>query len=145
VETGRSQNNDSPTEVPPASLLIQEPGFRLWLSGNYLTAVLESEHRSVDLFPNQGILFDTEPPSSSEDFIMKLKAGPPFQPGKALPNWWEFRGEDDLRRVLDQMVEMIVVDGLDWFEKQVADLRRYHEKLDKRRLDARKVRESEST
>ncbi len=145
VETGISENNDSPTEVPQDLLLIQEPGFRLWLSNRYLLAVLQSEHRGVELYPNRGILFDTEPPSTGEDFIKKLKAGPPFRPGKALPNWWEFHGEDDLRRVLEQMVEMIVTDGLDWFEEQVADVRRYHGKLDKRRLDARKVEESEST
>ena len=144
VETGISENNDSPTEVPQALLLNKEPGFRLWLSNRYLLAVLQSEHRSVDLFPKQGILFDTEPPSNTEDFIKKLKAGPPLQPGKALPNWWEFHGEDDLLRVLDHIVQIIVTDGLKWFEEQIADVRRHHEKLDKRRLAGRKVKESGS-
>lgn len=145
IETGISQNNDSPTEVPRALLLVQEPGFRLWLSNKYVLANLQSEHRGVDLYPNQGILFDSEPPSNTEDFIQKLKAGPPFQPGKALPNWWEFHGEVDLRLVLDQIVQMIVTDGLDWLDGQIADVRRHHEKLDKSRLAARKVRESGST
>jgi hypothetical protein len=142
VGTVRSQNDDFPTEVPQSLLLIQEPGFRLWLSNKYLTAVLESEHRSVDLFPNQGILFDAEPPSTTEDFVKRLKADPPPQPGEKLPTWWEFHGEDDLRRVLDQMVQMIVTDGLDWFEEQIVDIRRYHEKLDEKRLAARKSKES---
>src|SRR5207237_4212896 len=99
-----------------------------------ITAVLESEHRSVDLVPQQGIAFDPEPPADAAEFRMKLTTGPSFRPGQVLPTWWEFEGEDELRRVLDEIVQLIVADGLRWFENQVADVRRYHEKLDRRRL-----------
>lgn len=133
VEVGIAKNNDFPTEIPQSLLLNQEVGFRLWLSNKYIKAVLRSEHRGVDLVPNQGIVWDTEPPSNDEDFIKRLTAGPPFQAGKALPTWWEFHGEDDLRRVLSEIVKTIVTDGLEWFDRQVIDIRRYHEKLDRRR------------
>ena len=133
VEVGISQNNDSPTEVPRALLLIQEPGFRLWLSNKYVLATLQSDHRGVDLVPNQGIDCDFELPSNTDDFVKRLKTGPPFQPGRPLPTWWEFYGEDDLRRVLSEIVRITVTEGLDWFDHQVTDIRRYHEKLDRRR------------
>ena len=134
VGIGRTRNNDSPSEVPRSLLLIQEPGFRLWLSNRFVTAVLESEHRSVDLVPHQGIAFNTETPADTDEFKTKLTTGPSFQAGEVLPTWWEFAGEDELRQVLDQIVQMIVTDGLRWFEERVADVRRYHEKLDRRRL-----------
>src|SRR5436190_10670451 len=134
VGVGRTQNNDAPAEVPKSLLLIQEPGFRLWLSNRFVTAVLESEHRSVDLVPHQGIAFNTEPPADADEFKTKLTTGRSFQPGEVLLTWWEFAGEDELRRVLDKIVQMIVTDGLRWFEERVADVRRYHEKLDRRRL-----------
>jgi len=137
VGIGRTLNNDDPSEVPRSLLLIKEPGFRMWLSNKFVTAVLESEHRSVDLVPHQGIAFDTEPPADTEEFKTKLKTGPSFQAGQALPTLWEFQGESDLKRVLDDIVQMIFVQGLPWFENQVADIRRHHEKLDQRRLGAK--------
>lgn len=134
VGVGRTQNNDAPVEVPKSQLLIKEPGFRMWLSNKFITAVLESEHRSVDLEPHRGIAFDVDPPTNPSEFRTKLTTGPVFQPGQVLPTWWEFDGEDELRLVLDGIVQMIVAYGLNWFEAQVADIRRYHEKLDRRRL-----------
>jgi hypothetical protein len=116
----------------------------MWLSNRFVTAVLESENRSVDLVPHQGIAFDTEPPVDAEEFRTRLKTGPLFQAGQALPTWWEFQGESDLKRVLDDIVQMILVQGLDWFENQVADIRRHHEKLDQRRLGSKVPNESAS-
>ena len=84
--------------------------------------------------PHQGIAFNTETPADTDEFKTKLTTGPSFQAGEVLPTWWEFAGEDELRQVLDQIVQMIVTDGLRWFEERVADVRRYHEKLDRRRL-----------
>ena len=131
----KSQNHDFPTEVPRELLRIQEPEFRLWLSNKYILGVLESEPRCVNLLPGQGI--DTEP-FDAEEIMNSVKTNPSLQPGQRLPMWWEFHSEDDLRRVLDEMVQIILTDGLDWFEQQIADVRRYHEKLDRRRLASRK-------
>lgn len=97
VEVGRAQNDDFPPKCIDHSCLTKS-GFRLWLSNRYLTGVLRSGHRSVDLIPKKGIVWDPEPPADSEEFVSRLKAGSPFKP-QVLPNWWAFHGEDDLRRV----------------------------------------------
>jgi len=138
VEVGIAQNADFPTEVPQSLLLNQETGFRLWLSNKYILASLQSEHRGVDLGPNQGIIWKTEAPANNEEFVSRLKAGPAFQPGRVLPTWWEFNGEDGLRRVLSEIVQITVTDGLEWFDRQVRDVRRHHEKLDLRRQAVKK-------
>jgi len=44
----------------------------------------------VDLIPEEGIVWDPEPPVDSEEFVSRLKEGSPFKPGQVLPNWWVF-------------------------------------------------------
>jgi hypothetical protein len=131
IEIVLGQTDDTPTEVPQPLLLIREPGFRMWLSNKYILGVLECEHKSVNLLPNEGISnasFDVK------EIVKKLRTSPPPEAGQKLPTWWEFHGEDGLRRVLDEMVQIVVLNGLDWFEAQISDVRRHHEKLDRRRL-----------
>jgi hypothetical protein len=124
-----SRRKDFPTEVPAAVLLNREPGFRLWLSNRYLTAVLHSEHRSVSLIPERGIVNSANTQIHDKRFVDPSI----FQPGRCLPTWWEFQGENDLRRTLKTIVLMIVTCGLDWFEEEVVHVKRYHEKLERRR------------
>ena len=128
-----SKNEDFPTEVPTALLLNRDPGFRLWLSNRYLTAVLHSEHRSVSLVPNKGIVASVDSLIQDKTFVDPST----FRPGRRLPTWWEFQGEDDLRRTLKSIVLIIISQGLDWFEKQIIDVKRYHEKLEQRRQAAK--------
>jgi hypothetical protein len=130
VEVGIAQNNDSTTEVPPALLRIQEPGLRMWLSNKYITAVLESGNRIFDVLPNQPYLPETAFPPYKENGGV---AFPELTHGEKLPLWWEFHGEGELRIVLNTIVKAILTDGLDWFDQQIIDVRRYHEKLDNRR------------
>lgn len=134
VDIGRSKNNDSPTEVPQSLLRIQEPGFRLWLSNKFLTAVLHSASRGVDIVQHRGVASSFAPPANAKDPYKKLEAGHSFQLGQPLSTWWEFNGENELRRTLDEIVQIVLSQGLDWFEIQIADSRRRHQKLDQRRL-----------
>jgi hypothetical protein len=133
-----SQATDSPTEVPKGLLRLKEPGFQMWLSNRYVLAVLEHEGGGIHLYPNQSISEITQP-FDPEEVIRRLKTSPPPEPGSKLPFFWEFHGEDDLRRVLSEIVRIIVTDGMEWFEQQVADIRRQHEKLDLRRNAAKKA------
>lgn len=55
------RREEFPIEVPRDLLKIREPGFRLWLSNRYLIAVLQSEHRSVTLVPDLGIITASSP------------------------------------------------------------------------------------
>jgi hypothetical protein len=42
---------DIPTEVPSELMLIKEPGYRLWLSNKYITAVLGHEYGGIEVTP----------------------------------------------------------------------------------------------
>jgi hypothetical protein len=134
-----SRGEDFPTEVPRSLLRIRDPGFRLWISNKYLTAVLQSDSRAINLAPRHGILrdvkdsIDNEKPATVSNKDLR---GYPFD------TWWEFKGEGDLRRTLNSIVAAIVDHGLDWFEEQIADTRRYHQKLERRRQSAKKQRVS---
>lgn len=128
-----SRGEDFPTEVPTSLLLIKEPGFRLWLSNKYLNAVLESEHQSIKLVPDYGIFRHT---NTSIDNEMSANASEAFQRSH-LRTYWEFNGENDLRRTLSSIVAVVISQGLDWFEEQVADIKRHHEKLEQRRKSAK--------
>lgn len=113
-----SRREDFPTEVPRDRLLIREPGFRMWLSNRYIGATLYSQHRTVTLVPDYGIVSpDNRPP-----------------PEETLNFWWEFHGEHELRKTLNSIVSIIVSQGLDWFEGEVVDVKRHHQKLELRRL-----------
>lgn len=134
-----AEGEDIPTEVPREQLLIKEPGHRLWLSNRFLTVVIGHEAGGIDL-TRTGIGIPAVP---------ELPTDLPFT--EALPIikkvykehvWWKFRNEAELREVLNDVVEIFLRDGLDWLERQVAEIRRYHEKLDARRL-AEKARRNE--
>src|ERR1700752_2563344 len=124
-----SRGEDFPTEIPRELLLIREPGFRRWLSNRYLAAVLHCERGSVTLIPNLGIITpDTRPGLDQSIGILRMP-----ELNRRLPTWWEFHGEDNLRRTLNSIVSIIVSQGLDWFEEDVVDIKRYHQKLERRR------------
>lgn len=55
-----------------------------------------------------------------------------------LRTYWEFQGEDDLRRTLSSIAAVIVSQGLDWFEEQIVHVKRYHEKLERRRQSTKR-------
>jgi hypothetical protein len=121
-----SRSEDFPTEVPTDLLLNRDPGTRLWLSNKYLTAVLQSESRVKYLTPDSNIAGNEPTPST-----------PQRDP---VPNlWWQFHGEHGLQRTLSAIVLLIECEGLDWFEEQVVDIRRHHEKLERRRLKAKRT------
>jgi hypothetical protein len=137
MEVVTLQGSDCPTEVPQHLLRLQEPGFRMWLSNKYIIANLEHEGGGITLFPDTSISQITEP-FDSQELIKKLKAGPLPLPGAKLPFFWEFRGEVGLRRVLSEIIRIIVPDGLDWFDQKTDDVRRHQEKLQRRRETAKK-------
>jgi hypothetical protein len=131
IEAVLSRGKDRPTEVDPTLLLIKEPGFRLWLSNIYLNAVVESEYRGMVIVP-KGFVWPNAN-LNAEEFIKKLNEGSPPNPGEKIPSWWEFHGEDDLRRVLSEIADVVVTDGLEWLDAQVSEIRHRHELLDARR------------
>ncbi len=122
---------DLPTEITPESI-GREPDDRLWLSNRYLIAVIDGAYiiRGESLF---GRTF--EAPTEFR----------PFDPKRARKAfrkfWWEFRNEEELRMALNEIVEDILREGLDYLEEKVSDIRRFHEKLDARRI-AEKERRS---
>jgi hypothetical protein len=48
--------------------------------------------------------------------------------------WWEFGNEAELREVLDEILGIVMSEGLELLEREVGDVRRHHEKLDQRRI-----------
>jgi hypothetical protein len=136
-----SSGEDSPSEVPPPLLRIREPGFRLWLSNRYLTVALQSDNRTINLVPHHGIIRDTSE-SIINERLVRVESKDLFRRNYALVYWWEFQGEADLRRTLNSIVTAILDHGLDWFEEQIADVKRYHQKLERRRQTAKRRRTS---
>lgn len=127
-----SRKEEFPTEIPADLLLIKEPGFRMWLSNKYLTVILHNEHTGLSLVQHQGIIKNARSSIDSEPLVREAD----LERGRRL-TWWEFQGEHELRRMLDAIVSIVVTQGLDWFEEQVKDIKRYHEKLDRRRQAAK--------
>ena len=131
IEAVLARGNDLPTEVDPSLLRIREPGFRLWLSNIYLNVVVENEYLGHVIVPKGYVWPNAN--LDAEELIKKLREGTPPKAGEKIPTWWEFHGEDDLRRVLSEIADVVVTDGLEWLDAQVMEIRRHHEKLDKRR------------
>ncbi len=125
-----NKDADLPTEIPP-QLIGREPDDRLWLSNRYLRAGVNgmSMIRGESLF---GRTFDVGTVSQ------------PVDPETARKNiralWWEFRNEAELRQVLEEIVEDFLKEGLDYLEEEVANTRRFHEKLDARRIAEKRRR-----
>ena len=119
-----NEDEDLPTEIPP-EWINRDSEDRVWLSNRYLQAVIcgASMIRGESLF---GRTFDAQ------------TVFQPLDPEIARKNiralWWEFRNEGDLRQVLNEIVEDFLREGLEYLEQEVADIRRFHEKLDGRRI-----------
>src|SRR5262245_8814933 len=124
-----AEGEDIPTAACTESL-SEESAERLWLSNKFVNVVLAHEGGGVDVTRGgvgdlshftqvAGLTFDEAKPKMRE---MKKKY-----------LWWEFQDEAELRKVLQDILNVIINSGLDWFEDKVADIRRYHEKLDARR------------
>lgn len=124
---------DFPTEIPREFLLIREPGHRLWLSNRYFNAVLHSDQRSIALVPKVGVASEGIPPIQ----IQNTEEPDPSESWSRPPTWWAFQGEDDLRNKLKLLLAIIESEGLDWFDEQVIDTKKYHEKLERRRQNAK--------
>lgn len=136
-----SSGEDFPTEVPAPLLRIREPGFRLWLSNRYLTVLLQSDNRTINLVPHHGIIRDISE-SIAKERRGRVLSKDTFPRSYDIVTWWEFQGEADLRRTLNSIVTAILDHGLDWFEEQIADVKRYHQKLERRRQSAKRRRTS---
>lgn len=119
------EGSDIPVEVPPELMVIKEPGYRLWLSNRYLEAVING--RQI-----------VRGESLSERGPMAVPEGGVKKP---YPWWWEFRNAEELRQVVHEIMEMILSEGLDYLEEEVADIRRYDEKLVERRRAEKERRE----
>jgi hypothetical protein len=124
------EGDDSPEEVPAKSLLIREPGYRQWLSTRYVVATASHEGGSTYITPTE----------IGWPAAMKQVVGVPFEKAGPLLDslyrehiYWKYRDEASLRRSLRGVVEFFLSAGLDWFDEQVAEIRRYHAKLDARR------------
>ena len=123
---------DLPSEISPESL-GREPDDRLWLSNRYLQAVINGTlmKRGESLFErNPRPKIDLSPFDPQSETVRK----------KLQEFWWEFRNEAELRQVLLELVDNIMREGLDYLEEEVADTRRFHEKLDARRIAAKERR-----
>ena len=119
-----SDDEDSPIKIPEDVVLFEDPNYRLWLSTRYLTAVINNCQivKGVSLFENN---ID----------VRSFSVGPKwFREQNLSWPWWEFRNEGELRKVLDEILEIVINEGLELLENQVSDVRRHHEKLDQRRM-----------
>lgn len=128
-----SADEDSPIKVPEEVVLFEDPNYRLWLSTRYLTAVINKRYivKGVSLFENK-----VDVPS--------LNIGPKwFREQNLSWFWWQFESEAELRKVLDEILEIVTGEGLELLEREVADVRRHHEKLDQRRIEERVKRAGE--
>jgi hypothetical protein len=121
--------DDLPSEIPEG-VPDDEPELRLWLSNKYLSALVGHDYGSVDItrggighFKPFELLVHT--PHEQRDAVRKEL--------QQKHQWWRFDNETDFRSALQKILEIIISDGLNWFEEQVADIRRYHQKLDDRR------------
>lgn len=135
-----AEGGDLPEEVPAEAMRIQEPGYRLWLSTRYLIATVSHESGGTSLTP-AGI----EWPAAMKQLVgVPLdKAGPLRESLYRKHMYWRFQDEASLRRSLQGIVEVFLSKGLEWFDEQVAEIRRRHAKLDERR-EAEKERRSRS-
>jgi hypothetical protein len=125
-----SEEEDSPDEVPAEVVLFEDPGYRLWLSTRYITAVIDGAQivNGVSLFENK---VD----------VRSFNVGPKWFRERNLSwPWWEFGNETELREVLGLILEIVVSEGLELLEREVGDVRRHHEKLDQRRMAERERR-----
>jgi len=119
LEAVLAKGKDEPTEVDPSLLRIRETGFRLWLSNIFLNAVVQSEYLAHLIVP-KGFVWPNENLDAAE-FIENLAQSSPPKAGEKIATWWEFHGEEDLRRVLSEIAEVVVTDGLEWLNAQVVE------------------------
>lgn len=103
----RAKGIDTPTRVHLESEEKGERSHYLWLSNRYILAGINHEGASHTICHG------------------------PLDEGAYL---WEYHAEGDLRRALKGIVEVVLTEGLDWFEEKIAETRRHHEKLDARRI-----------
>lgn len=123
------ESDDLPSEIP-ARMLDDEPEPRAWLSNRYLSALIGQEYGGIDI--TRGGLGDLKPfevlaHPSNEQRVAIMKG---LQRNH---QWWRFENEADFRNVLQRILDIFITEGLTWFEEQVLDIRRYHQKLDNRR------------
>ena len=124
-----TEGDDIPTPANTNSL-CKESRERVWLSNKYMNVVLGHEGGSIDVTPGGvGVLSHfTQLAGLTSD-----EAKPMMREMKKKYLWWEFQGEAELLEALQDILTVIIDSGLQWFEDHVADIRRYHEKLDARR------------
>lgn len=121
------EDSDLPTEVHHKTF------GTVWLSNKYLEACVNGKLliRDQQVFERVFAEPTAEPYDPKSEAVRKrLRA-----------YWWEFSNETELRELLNQMVEKIMIEGLDHLEIEIADKRRFHEKLDARRVAEKKRRE----
>lgn len=130
-------DGDTVCEVPSGSLLLKEPGYRSWLSNKYISALVCHDGACVNIRPDgKGIGLSFVKAQVSGGRALRKKAVGSWN----RPEWWEFNNRGTLTLRLKEIYERIINDGLDWFERQVAGVRRYHDKLDARRIAVTKKR-----
>jgi hypothetical protein len=123
-----SESDDIPTELGQDSGSITHSGR--WLSNRYITAAIVHECSAIEITP-KGLADYAE---------FKHLKDVPFD--QALPIirqlrrdtiWWKVSSASTLRQSLKEMIRIILTQGLEWLDEQVAEVRRHHEKLDRRR------------
>jgi hypothetical protein len=125
---------DAPVLVPIEHVLFEDPSYRMWLSTRYIEAVLNNHQ----IIKGRSLLDNTRK-------ILPCSVGPRwFQEQNRSSSWWEFQSEQELREVVSEIVENVLSEGLELLEREVADIRRHHEKLDQRRIAERQKRSSAS-
>lgn len=124
-----ADSDDIPIELSQDLMLIQEPGYRLWLSNRFISAVVGHEY--VRLEVTRTGLADYTPfkqladlPSDEADHVLRQL--------RKNHLWCEFHNEKELRQVLADIVDVVLTEGLNWFDEQVNEIRRHHNKLNAR-------------
>ena len=125
-----SEHDDQLSEIH-SEIVDDDLGVRLWLSNRYISALVGQEYGGVDI--TRGGIGDFKP--------FEVLAHTPEELREVAMNelqrnhqWWRFENEADLRNVLHNILQTIITEGLNWFEEQIVDIKRYHQKLDSRRL-----------
>jgi hypothetical protein len=124
-----AEDDDIPTEVPEEQMLIQEHGYRLWLSNRYIHVVIGHESGGIDV-THTGLGIPDEFKRLAD--VPFDKAQPALRELKKRYLWWQCPRESELLQVLQRIARIVITDGLDWLEEQVAEIRRYQERLDGR-------------
>jgi hypothetical protein len=127
------RGGDTPTRVSPQASSAEELNSPVWLSNKYIQVTVSHNHGFMSILSDgAGIGVEYKQISAGKSRECESEKEEP----QKRPEWWKFSDITTLKLKLNEINERIIKDGLNWFERQVADIRCYHDKLDARRIAA---------